>query len=110
MIRRPPRSTRTDTLFPYTTLFRSPIQDGAVELPNISVIFRAPLAQLLGIRAVGVDREQPGHSDECAGELGQRTNPADDAIVGDEAAPGQHLWIGIGAEEDRKSTRLNSSH
>src|SRR3546814_15065388 len=27
MIRRPPRSTRTDTLFPYTTLFRSP--DGA---------------------------------------------------------------------------------
>src|SRR3546814_16003603 len=30
MIRRPPRSTRTDTLFPYTTLFRSsaaPLQD-----------------------------------------------------------------------------------
>src|SRR3546814_2198765 len=26
MIRRPPRSTRTDTLFPYTTLFRSPHQ------------------------------------------------------------------------------------
>src|SRR3546814_12059924 len=30
MIRRPPRSTRTDTLFPYTTLFRS--VDGAGEL------------------------------------------------------------------------------
>src|SRR3546814_2123405 len=30
MIRRPPRSTRTDTLFPYTTLFRSAAaQDGA---------------------------------------------------------------------------------
>src|SRR3546814_3402921 len=31
MIRRPPRSTRTDTLFPYTTLFRSAIdgRDGA---------------------------------------------------------------------------------
>src|SRR3546814_20925778 len=30
MIRRPPRSTRTDTLFPYTTLFRSPRHaDGA---------------------------------------------------------------------------------
>src|SRR3546814_5479312 len=29
MIRRPPRSTRTDTLFPYTTLFRSS-KDGAV--------------------------------------------------------------------------------
>src|SRR3546814_20221721 len=26
MIRRPPRSTRTDTLFPYTTLFRSPLK------------------------------------------------------------------------------------
>src|SRR3546814_13921002 len=25
MVRRPPRSTRTDTLFPYTTLFRSPL-------------------------------------------------------------------------------------
>src|SRR3546814_8503551 len=33
MIRRPPRSTRTDTLFPYTTLFRSILhflQDGSV--------------------------------------------------------------------------------
>src|SRR3546814_1386918 len=29
MIRRPPRSTRTDTLFPYTTLFRSFDDDGA---------------------------------------------------------------------------------
>src|SRR3546814_13344935 len=28
MIRRPPRSTRTDTLFPYTTLFRSPFDVG----------------------------------------------------------------------------------
>src|SRR3546814_4365973 len=27
MIRRPPRSTRTDTLFPYTTLFRSEARD-----------------------------------------------------------------------------------
>src|SRR3546814_9327804 len=30
MIRRPPRSTRTDTLFPYTTLFRSP--SGKIEI------------------------------------------------------------------------------
>src|SRR3546814_2255717 len=30
MIRRPPRSTRTDTLFPYTTLFRSTDFDGMV--------------------------------------------------------------------------------
>src|SRR3546814_17450855 len=30
MLRRPPRSTRTDTLFPYTTLFRSPLTMGAI--------------------------------------------------------------------------------
>src|SRR3546814_8973228 len=39
MIRRPPRSTRTDTLFPYTTLFRSTAHrlayyDPLTELPN----------------------------------------------------------------------------
>src|SRR3546814_4116178 len=38
MIRRPPRSTRTDTLFPYTSLFRSRAQRrcrrGRVELPR----------------------------------------------------------------------------
>src|SRR3546814_11519596 len=32
MIRRPPRSTRTDTLFPYTTLFRSPTTAGTYEI------------------------------------------------------------------------------
>src|SRR3546814_9531609 len=31
MIRRPPRSTRTDTLFPYTTLFRSAVREGTQE-------------------------------------------------------------------------------
>src|SRR3546814_5471508 len=39
MIRRPPRSTRTDTLFPYTTLFRSPS-------PNSSM-FAHPLVRAL---------------------------------------------------------------
>src|SRR3546814_2558702 len=33
MIRRPPRSTRTDTLFPYTTLFRSPFADDTAPRP-----------------------------------------------------------------------------
>src|SRR3546814_7956828 len=32
MIRRPPRSTRTDTLFPYTTLFRSDGVDRRIEI------------------------------------------------------------------------------
>src|SRR3546814_1134089 len=36
MIRRPPRSTRTDTLFPYTTLFRSALdQPPALTLPPL---------------------------------------------------------------------------
>src|SRR3546814_20292372 len=41
MIRRPPRSTRTDTLFPYTTLFRSRINvDFPAPLRPIKAIFR----------------------------------------------------------------------
>src|SRR3546814_8214432 len=34
MIRRPPRSTRTDTLFPYTTLFRSTALHGRIIRPT----------------------------------------------------------------------------
>src|SRR3546814_7150102 len=53
MIRRPPRSTRTDTLFPYTTLFRSPdltvyltgqyIKDKSHQIPSINggIIYEA---------------------------------------------------------------------
>src|SRR3546814_4418846 len=40
MIRRPPRSTRTDTLFPYTTLFRSPC---AATLEKITAIVEKEL-------------------------------------------------------------------
>src|SRR3546814_7600491 len=40
MIRRPPRSTRTDTLFPYTTLFRSPF-----DIAPICVLCGAPGVQ-----------------------------------------------------------------
>src|SRR3546814_17216176 len=36
MIRRPPRSTRTDTLFPYTTLFRSGLFSSGQPLAGIS--------------------------------------------------------------------------
>src|SRR3546814_15723499 len=35
MIRRPPRSTRTDTLFPYTTLFRSPARIFLLDQPEL---------------------------------------------------------------------------
>src|SRR3546814_9907885 len=36
MIRRPPRSTRTDTLFPYTTLFRSPGYRSPCSAPRVA--------------------------------------------------------------------------
>src|SRR3546814_16379528 len=51
MIRRPPRSTRTDTLVPYTTLFRSPFTP-APRRPG--VLDRRPLF-LWGRRKLGTD-------------------------------------------------------
>src|SRR3546814_14582979 len=43
MIRRPPRSTRTDTLFPYTTLFRSRILHGLPRFSeDLDFLLRAP--------------------------------------------------------------------
>src|SRR3546814_13430338 len=39
MIRRPPRSTRTDTLFPYTTLFRSLFGAHAAGVPAIETVY-----------------------------------------------------------------------
>src|SRR3546814_9208432 len=38
MIRRPPRSTRTDTLFPYTTLFRSPGRNQIVMTAGVAAL------------------------------------------------------------------------
>src|SRR3546814_12491266 len=49
MIRRPPRSTRTDTLFPYTTLFRSDrdaLLHAARELPGKLLLEAAAVHQL----------------------------------------------------------------
>src|SRR3546814_21053880 len=62
MIRRPPRSTRTDTLFPYTTLFRS----------------RQPTADHGTVERVGVVEGRPG------GELLNRPAGVVDAVVGDD--------------------------
>src|SRR3546814_3662535 len=49
MIRRPPRSTRTDTLFPYTTLFRSRRRPDAVD--GFLRQLRRPLLHLLPVRS-----------------------------------------------------------
>src|SRR3546814_10850966 len=53
MIRRPPRSTRTDTLFPYTTLFRSAFPyvngglfSGSLDVPRFSRIARTYLLHI----------------------------------------------------------------
>src|SRR3546814_7656809 len=48
MIRRPPRSTRTDTLFPYTTLFRSPSVGAIGDGPRATegVLIMATIANL----------------------------------------------------------------
>src|SRR3546814_14092249 len=51
MIRRPPRSTRTDTLFPYTTLFRS-VDINPLLAERIEVV-RGPSALLFGSSAIG---------------------------------------------------------
>src|SRR3546814_8129858 len=65
MIRRPPRSTRTDTLFPYTTLFRAALVLDHVDqrLGHVDVrsFERADLdlgVHILGQRAAAVDMEQ----------------------------------------------------
>src|SRR3546814_8864691 len=54
MIRRPPRSTRTDTLFPYTTLFRSIVQAVADHQAVVAVLALGDQSDL-ELRAVDAD-------------------------------------------------------
>src|SRR2546426_8471107 len=85
MIRRPPRST----LFPYTTLFRS--------------------RDLARLRPV-LERVE-GDADQ-GGDLGRR-DVADQLLDPFDALRREHHRLaraGLGELEDRKSTRLNSSH
>src|SRR3546814_6867104 len=62
MIRRPPRSTRTDTLFPYTTLFRSPAVHALAARLQPAVEDR-DLRQIVGILRRDPGREQGGEND-----------------------------------------------
>src|SRR3546814_20442539 len=100
MIRRPPRSTRTDTLFPYTTLFRSQADRVAGDR-----IAEAGM-KLLGHRSAADDvarLDDPYLQTRFRGIEG-----ADEAVV---AGTDDEGVIGFGHEtSDRKSTRLNSSH
>src|SRR3546814_6938605 len=88
MLRRPPRSTRTDTLFPYTTLFRSSataVRHGKKQSIANSLLSRMRLIlasasprrlDLLAQIGVTTDAVDPAHNDESSrkGEL-----PADHA-------------------------------
>src|SRR3546814_1004389 len=72
MIRRPPRSTRTDTLFPYTTLFRSQ----GVALPEYGIDQQVQARRGLGQdngrrfnKASAAHYPGPGRSEEHTSEL-----------------------------------------
>src|SRR3546814_15273933 len=91
MIRRPPRSTRTATLFPDATLFRSrPDRARAAEGA------RAQRAAGRGAPIDGVDHALIGFVEICV--------ETESEIVRTEAARSGEI------AGDRKSTRLNSSH
>src|SRR3546814_18265692 len=79
MIRRPPRSTRTDTLFPYATLFRSAVPEPA---------WPAPLARWIVVPVCG---RRPGRHDAVVGAVGGRGRLAEAGlrgILGAERVPG----------------------
>src|SRR3546814_2156675 len=60
MIRRPPISTRTDTLFPYTTLFRSLYDDGAISPADAAPCQGDRLRDAAGVRRLCPDRARQG--------------------------------------------------
>src|SRR3546814_12167759 len=94
MIRRPPRSTRTDTLFPYTTLFRSQAAHGPVDA---RVRMRA-----VGVgEALGLIADRIGHAGRAEDAVADEALPALPADRRDQFA-GNHvedLVVGIAAAE-----------
>src|SRR3546814_9003674 len=104
MIRRPPRSTRTDTLFPYTPLFIADdvglVGAEAVELRPHRTAIGAEHADLDEVAGLDVRRqiEGPRHMVEVVAG-----RPV-------EAERRQLLARRFAQQRDRKSTRLNSSH
>src|SRR3546814_8941095 len=103
MIRRPPRSTRTDTLFPYTTLFRS-ISEIAVG--SDSDLFAAFVRDVLLEESL-IDRvRSPGLSisdDDNYLTVGKSEGSY-------WSCPRRREISARSRRRDRKSTRLNSSH
>src|SRR3546814_6631930 len=59
MIRRPPRSTRTDTLFPYTTLFRSHINRGIQDgVASMAMTAEQALAAQQEVKVYGAQEDE----------------------------------------------------
>src|SRR3546814_2039767 len=85
MIRRPPRSTRTDTLFPYTTLFRS-LDRALGELLLDRLQRRA--------RTRDAARALKRRAGDDVAELRARTLEADGADVGDIVGRGRKVGLG----------------
>src|SRR3546814_19391124 len=81
MIRRPPRSTRTDTLFPYTTLFRSLVLEQAE-----AAAVRTGNASVAVVSGIGW---HPGVIGIVAGRLKERLNKPAIVIGLDEAGVGK---------------------
>src|SRR3546814_1398096 len=116
MIRRPPRSTRTDTPFPYKTLFRAARPVAQQQQVGKADHRRQQVVEVVGDAAGELaDRLHLLRLDELALEvlLLGRIDEMDD-----EAGQGAVAALGAVHEEradrplvaDRKSTRLNSSH
>src|SRR3546814_4420463 len=108
MIRRPPRSTRTDTLFPYTTLFRSLFDQSALssEKYGAKLTYAWQDVILPGLQLVtGVDYLR----DKTFQELAQTDRLWVPELIYKGWAPFIQLEQKL-LDEDRKSTRLNSSH
>src|SRR3546814_12419025 len=102
MTRRPPRSTRTDTLFPYTTLFRSGLVDLYGAEPQA-------LGRLHG--AVQVLREHAGR--QAIGRVVRAVQRGLEIVERAYRQQGRKGFLApqtLRLGEDRKSTRLNSSH
>src|SRR3546814_18560357 len=99
MIRRPPRSTRTDTRFPYTTLFRSAGLRPVARLTEAA----ERVARTDDLRPIPVFG-----SDELA-RLTEAFNMMLRALAESRERQAR-LVTDAGHELDRKSARLNSSH
>src|SRR3546814_7505484 len=111
MIRRPPRSTRTDTLFPYTTLFRSREAEvvAAINAEHRNPLF-LPGAALSPSLAATADLAELGDRDALLVVVPVPYLRAVLAELPASDAPLIFCSKGMEAERDRKSTRLNSSH